>query len=93
MKAEFRSRITKFGTDRNHIEIPSYVREDFEDYIGKCIKVIIKKKSDKNKNQLSFESRITNIGHERIHIEIPASNQEESKKLLGEKIKIIIQTQ
>lgn len=91
MKAEFRSKVTKYNIGRYHIEIPSYVREDIEDFTGECIKVSIKKKSPKTNNQIKFESKVSTYGPERIHIEIPASFKEESKKLLGEKIIVLIE--
>jgi len=44
MKAEFKSKISQFTGDRLHIEIPSYVRDDFEKFVGKKIKVVIETK-------------------------------------------------
>lgn len=94
MKIEFRSKIRKYASGRFHIEIPSYVREDIENFIGKCIKVSIQTKPDKLKKpqKLKFESRVSTYGPERVHIEIPVSAEKESKKLLGEKIIITIET-
>jgi len=95
MKTEFKSKVTKYASGRYHIEIPSYVREDLEYFIGKKILVVItiKYKTKNNEHtKTRFESKVTTYGPERIHIEIPSSLKNESKKLLGEKIIVDIKT-
>ncbi len=42
MKTEFKSKVSQFTGERLHIEIPSYVRDDIEKFIGNKIRVIIK---------------------------------------------------
>lgn len=94
MKTEFKSKVTKYASGRYHIEIPSYVREDLEDFIGEKIIVDIKIKSQSTKDneqiKTKFESKVTTYGPERLHIEIPSSLKNESKKLLGEKLIVSI---
>lgn len=86
MKIEIKSKISHYGTGRYHIEIPAYVRDDIEHFIGEKIKIT------NDSNKISFLSRVSTYGPNRVHVEIPASMNDNIKKFLGKKIKFVIKT-
>ena len=84
MKIEIKSTISHYGTGRYHIEIPSYVRDDIEPFIGKKIKIV------NSIDKINFLSKVTTYGPNRIHIEIPVSVNDDIEPFIGKKIKFTI---